>query len=240
MAFFPKILSRFKIFNGRSLVLSVPILSVLGIIFICALAWFFFMGYMVGKGQHPQNSINDITGLGTRLEDDLEKMQAEKEVMEALNNSRTASQNAPVVMSNSGQIPAKANAEAYPFNRPQNEAEAAWERPDNQQTPKSQKPAQTASSKTAKAPTSSARYDFTYQTAAFKTNKEAIALKDRLQKDKINASVQKNGRVFLVLLKFRGSDQEAISYKQKLQKYKLGAPLLISKTSVNPAKKGKK
>lgn len=231
MAFFSKILSRFKIFHGKALVLSVPIVSILGIIFICALGWFFFMGYMVGKGQHPQNSINEITGLGTRLEDDLEKMQTKKDGTEEF------TQNTPLVMPNSGQIPTQDKTEPFPFDRPQNEAEAAWEKPENHLTQKSQKPAQKTSSKTEKTSTADPRYNFIYQTAAFKTNNEAVALKNRLQKDKLNVSVQKNGKVYLVLLRFTGSLQEVNSYKQKLQKYKLGTPLLISRTAVKPNKK---
>lgn len=233
MAFFSKFLSRFKIFNGKALVLSVPMLSILGIIFICALGWFFFMGYMVGKGQHPLNSINEITGLGSRLEDDLEKMQAAKD------SGVELTQNTPYVMPNSGQIPAQAKAEPYPFNRLQNEAEAAWEKPENQPALKSQRAPQKNPVKPEKDSTKGPRYNFTYQTAAFKTNNEAVALKNRLQKDKLNVSVQKNGKVYLVLLNFTGSQQDVNSYKQKLQKYKLGTPLLISKTPLNKAKKGK-
>gem|GEM_PF-614643 len=43
--------------------LSAPMLSLLGVVLMAAVGWSFFMGFMVGRGQNPEQRVEQITGL---------------------------------------------------------------------------------------------------------------------------------------------------------------------------------
>lgn len=43
--------------------LSVPMVSLLGLVLMAAVGWSFFMGFMVGRGQNPEQRVEQMTGL---------------------------------------------------------------------------------------------------------------------------------------------------------------------------------
>ena len=44
--------------------LSLPVAGLLAAVLVVAVGWSFFMGYMVGRGQNPEQRVEQLTGLG--------------------------------------------------------------------------------------------------------------------------------------------------------------------------------
>lgn len=187
------------------------------------------MGYIVGKGKNPETSIQEITGLDLSTHNSADADPANKE--DKLDDVP--------VMANTGQLPVPSDSqpEIVPFVRPEGNETAAWNNAEiKSEQPKTiSKPQVRQSQPVAK---SANRYDFRFQTAAFKSTKDAEQLKSRLAKAGINARTEKNGKVILVIASLRGTDSDAAAFKQKLRSLKLGNPLQLSKKAVGA--KGKK
>lgn len=203
--------------------ISLPFAVILFLILGCAIGWAFFMGYMVGKGQNPEQSIHEMAGISTEATKDQtppEEFKPEEE---------------PAIMAENGQIPPPEPEQpsAMQFTKPEGNETEAWVKPKPVQAPA--KPAPVKPKNEAPA----VRYAFTYQAAAFKTKAEADRLKTRLEKNGIRCQTRKDGKVFLVTTVLRGTDAEAMNLRKKLQGMKLGAPLLLSKKPLTP-QKGKK
>lgn len=128
---------------------------------------------------------------------------------------------------------------AYPFARPQGESLAAWGiAPDGKTTTPRQegKAAQAAPAPQAPAakerPAAQARepkFDYVYQTAAFRGKEEGDALRARLEEKGLRTRLQKSGKVYLVLVLLRGSEREAENVRETLRRMGLGKPIRLSK-----------
>lgn len=143
--------------------------------------------------------------------------------------------------------PEKAKASAYPFARPQGESLAAWGiQPGGagqaaQQTPGTasaarQTPAaaRRAEQKAEPQKTEKAepRFDYVYQTAAFRDKEDGDALRARLEEKGLRTRLQKSGKVYLVLVLLRGSEREAENVRETLRRMGLGKPIRLSKKAV--------
>lgn len=141
----------------------------------------------------------------------------------------------------------KGKASAYPFARPQGESLAAWGiQPGGagqaaQQTPGTASAARQTSAaarraeqkaepqKTEKA---EPRFDYVYQTAAFRDKEDGDALRARLEEKGLRTRLQKSGKVYLVLVLLRGSEREAENVRETLRRMGLGKPIRLSKKAV--------
>lgn len=215
--------ARFASPGGFAIPVTIPVAIIMAMIFFCAIGWAFFMGYMVGKGQNPEESLQEIAGIAKTGEQ--EKIPDAPEAEE------------PPVMAKTGQIPEESPAPEPPaqFTRPEGNENNAWESSPPRLSPPAQKP-----QKPKPARQQELKYVFTYQAAAFRTRDEAEKLKSRLEKAGIRCQTRKDGRVFLVLATLRGTDTEALGMKKKLAGMKLGNPLLLSKKPVGNQKGSRK
>ena len=130
--------------------LSAPMATLLGLILMAAVGWSFFMGFMVGRGQNPEQRVEQMTGLQL----DKQAPQAAQGGVDASNTSVAAAAGAgPDAAAPKGQetpapdgaaagpqaaapaapaAPAAAeaaspaNPSAYPFDRPSANSLAAW------------------------------------------------------------------------------------------------------------------
>ena len=130
--------------------LSAPMATLLGLILMAAVGWSFFMGFMVGRGQNPEQRVEQMTGLQL----DKQAPQAAQGGVDASNTSVAAAagagpdaaapkgQEAPApdgaatgpqaaapaapAAPSAAEAASPANPSAYPFDRPSASSLAAW------------------------------------------------------------------------------------------------------------------
>ncbi len=184
-----------------------PLLIALCIILVCAVAWAFFMGLMVGRGQNPHSGIAAITGISTS--------QPAAESTEKAPMPGASAEEAPVAP-----VPDSGAAEETGAPRP-----AATQA-------QSRKPAQAAAPRAKPASVSNERYNYVFQTGAYRNEKEADTASARLKKSGFRSSVRKSGRVWLVTVSLRGSQRQVENLIQKMKDLKMGKPLQISRKEI--------
>ena len=131
-------------------------------------------------------------------------------------------------------------APAYPFSQPSPNSMAAWGiKPGaNQQGAQAQAgvlngaPNGAQAAKPAPAKTGP-QFDYVYQVAAFKTDEDADKLRTRLEGKGLHTRTQKNGKLVLVLVNMRGTEDEAFNLREDLRHMKLGVPIMVSQKPVS-------
>ncbi|MBD5416630.1 MAG: SPOR domain-containing protein [Desulfovibrio sp.] len=137
----------------RTLDLSGAAAAALGLALVAAVGWAFFMGYLVGRGEHPERSVESVAGLlrpgapsKTGEAPRNAPLPGEEVLLEAATPAAPESAPAPAsgaarqgapeaapetppqAVAPAAPAPAETGsaASAYPFNRPQGESLAAW------------------------------------------------------------------------------------------------------------------
>ncbi len=238
--------------DGR---LSWPMLFAVSALLLVAVAWAFFMGFMVGKGQNPEYGLKGMNELmsqisGKENQSAAEKLPAsekpastEEAVPNQDDNPSKTNQNPEASASPKAEAQgAKAGNPVYPFARPEGASLDAWGAKDRggiaQKNSQSADPGQNAREKQEKKALESQAplYDYLYQVAAFKNQSDAQGLRLKLEKAGIRAKIEKSGKVHLVLAALRGSEADANALREELLRQKLGRPLLMSKKPVSGKK----
>lgn len=219
---------------------------VVGLVVVCAVGWSFFMGFMVGKGQNPRASIEEMTGLMRPEAEEKNAGNPEKKIADVATLPDAAMPASPAeekrqIADAAPVPPAVANAadnkQNFPFTRPEGEGTAAWPASDI----KDKKPAVPAT-KVAKdaAAKNIPVFNYSYQVAVYKNRSDADKLRAEISSRNMTGNVQKSGKAWLVTVNFRGGENEVAALNQKARSLKLGAPLLLSKkpaaTAASPAK----
>lgn len=237
--------------------------AALGMVLAAAVGWAFFMGFMVGRGQNPEKSVEQMTGmLG---DEQVQPAAPAPQTAPAAPGAQSAPTAQPEQAGSAAEVPASpadaAHAtqaqqspqaapqeeSAFPFSRPQGAGLAAWGispatpapgAPAAPSTPpQSQRAdprqAQRASAAQPKAAQAEPLFDYSFQVAAFKDKADADKLRARLESKGLRSRQQKSGKVLLVLVNLRGTELDAANLREELQRMKLGKPLLASKKAVS-------
>ena len=237
--------------EGRHFVLNLnkPITIVIAVVLVTVVGWSFFMGFMIGRGHNPEKHLEEMADIFhpsqpvkpdspvTDKPDKAAPTDAPSTGSPAQND--TSAQAAPV---NPPQPPAAQTQQGdIAHKRPTGEALAAWgQKP---AVPEPNAPDAKSGAKSVQASPPQPRFDFTYQAAAFRKTEEAETVRHRLEAAGIRATVQKSGKVYLIMVKLRGSDDDAAKLRAQLKQMKLGTPLLQSRKAVTDKKtspKGRK
>lgn len=204
--------------KGIRISLSGPLLTALSLVLVCAVAWAFFMGFMVGRGQSPHAEIHAMTGM---LEP--QEMKQAKPAAPETAEAEPAVPQPPAIV----QTPA-ASSEPIAAAQPQKVPNAA--QADNRQRPQKAAQQKAAQSKTEP----EARFAYTYQLAAFKSRSEAENLQKAAAGKGLKTVVRKSGKVYLVTASITGGSAEVAALQRKLASLKLGKPLQLSKKTIAP------
>lgn len=207
---------------GSRFGVSWALLIALSLVLVCAVAWAFFMGYMVGKGENPGESLGALAGMSHEEEAAPAQIFVEPEAREA-----NAALKPEPIPDNILAPPAGASAMAWPQTAPG-------------PAPARAQPAKAAPVAKAAAPPGQAageKHDYTFQVAALRTAEEAEKVRKTLGGMKMRATRQKSGKVHLVLVNLRGTAADVAQFKQKLKSAHLGNPLQLSRKPVETAKK---
>lgn len=83
-------------------------------------------------------------------------------------------------------------------------------------------------------------FDFVYQVAAFKGGDDADKLRTSLEGKGLRTRTRKSGKLTLVMVSLRGTEDDAFRLREELQHMRLGVPIKISQKPVGKtAKKGR-
>ena len=145
---------------------------------------------------------------------------------------------------------AQAPQGAYPFAQPSGNSLAAWGiKPGANQNAQGQSAqangqasAQTGAQAAKPAPAKTGpQFDYVYQVAAFKSDEDADKLRTRLEGKGLRTRTQKNGKLVLVMVSIRGTEDDAFNLREDLRHMKLGVPIQISQKPVSskPQKSGR-
>lgn len=214
-----------------ALSLSWPMVGAISLVLVACVGWSFFMGYMVGSGQNPEDRLEAMTGLkisGENRENIAEEIPRLPEP--DLDRQETDTKAEPAQGAISGGMETEKIQEGEP--------------PLLQQAPPPNVPAknETRRPKAEKAENASAkaesgtRYDYVFQAAVYKNPADANKLRASLEKAGYRASVQKSGKAMLVTVRLRGTEQDAKKFADKLEARKLGKPLRLSRKPVESKK----
>lgn len=236
--------------------LSAPMATLLGLVLMAAVGWSFFMGFMVGRGQNPEQRVEQMTGLQMDKQEQ-QAVQGSPDTQPAPNaappvaadpaataqagqgtpgaapsaaGAQAAGTAAPAAPSGS-ETAGTAGASAYPFERPSGGSLAAWGAKQQQAAQKSsnaQAPAQAQKPAAPQAP----MFDFVFQVAAFKSTDDADRLRKKFEERGIRSRLQKSGKVQLVMVNLRGTELDADNLREELGRMKLGTPMQTSKKAV--------
>ena len=135
---------------------------------------------------------------------------------------------------------------AYPFAHPSGNSLAAWGiKPganQNAQSQGAQASAQNGAQAAKPAPAKAGpQFDYVYQVAAFKSDDDADKLRTRLEGKGLRTRTQKKGKLVLVVVSMRGTEDDAFNLREDLRHMKLGVPIQISQKPVSskPQKSGR-
>lgn len=228
---------RIKLENGQKrpeggaprVALSGPLLIALSLVLVCAVAWAFFMGLMVGRGQNPHESLPAMagmldSGIGTEEGDKL-NLGESSDLAELPRGDDTDAQGP------SGVLPLPAPTPSAGVHAPPTGAAAkAWpdaNAPQRARTvqPKPVKPAQNAAN-------ANQKYDFVYQAAAFRSNADASKAQKSINGKGLRATVRRSGKVYLVMVNFRGTSAEMDKMLARMKSQGMTKPLQLAKTPV--------
>lgn len=139
---------------------------------------------------------------------------------------------------------------AYPFAQPSGNSLAAWGiKPGANQNAQGQG-AQTGAQANAQSGAQAAKpapaktgpqFDYVYQVAAFKSDEDADKLRTRLEGKGLRTRTQKNGKLVLVMVSIRGTEDDAFNLREDLRHMRLGVPIQVSQKPVSskPQKSGR-
>ena len=251
--------------------LSGPMLALLGVILAVAVGWSFFMGFMVGRGQNPETRVEQMTSMISKDAPKAKSApEAQGETADAQNPAPGAEENqaTPAGAPQPGkpgqdQKGQKAAAQppqgkqgqqspqgAYPFAQPSGNSLAAWGiKPGANQNAQDQG-AQTGALANAQSGAQAAKpapaktgpqFDYVYQVAAFKSDEDANKLRTRLEGKGLRTRTQKNGKLVLVMVSIRGTEDDAFNLREDLRHMRLGVPIQVSQKPVSnkPQKSGR-
>lgn len=234
-----------KIFQKRApgaphfaISLSGTMVAALSLVLAACVAWAFFMGFMVGKGQNPGAKLQSMTGIDLTNENGKDT-DLTKNVARGMGEAESGATRQE-----------GASEQPYPFTSPEGESKAAWgdekpvmaiKEPQKITSPKRETArTQAREKRTESAKTDNGQiYNYSYQVAAYKSANDANKLNAKLEKAGQRASVQKSGKVHLVVVKLRGTESDAAKLRAKLENLKLGKPLQLSKKPVEGKKRAK-
>ena len=139
---------------------------------------------------------------------------------------------------------------AYPFAQPSGNSLAAWGiKPGGNQNAQGQN-AQASTQSGAQNGTQTAKpapaktgpqFDYVFQVAAFKSDEDADKLRTRLEGKGLRTRTQKSGKLVLVMVSIRGTEDDAFNLREDLRHMKLGVPIQVSQKPVSskPQKSGR-
>ena len=210
--------------------LSAPASALIAAILIVIVAWCFFMGFMVGRGQNPEKHLEEIAAIvGQAKTDDAGAPQGDAKPGDAATAGEQNGENAQA--KDKSQPDAQASPDGQPDQGTGDQQAADAAASDTRtgaqaplkdairQQPKKPDPAQTGEPV----------FIYTYRLATVKTQEAAKSEQKRYQSKGVQCVIRKLNSSFSLNMTLRGTEKDDAALRQKLKSAGLGAPMLLSK-----------
>lgn len=213
--------------------LSAPASALIAAILIVIVAWCFFMGFMVGRGQNPEKHLEEIAAIVGQSKD--EQADADQAAAPGADGSGAAQAD-----QNAGQTPAQDGTQEPADKAGQDgqnaQAAADAKAPDAAaQSDKgtAQQPLKDAirpqPKKPEPAPSGEPVFVYQYRLATVKTQEAAKSEQKRYQSKGFQCVIRKLNTSFSLNYTLRGTEKDDAALRQRLKSAGLGAPMLLSK-----------
>lgn len=212
--------------------LSAGALTLVGLAIVLVLGWCFYMGFMIGRGQNPEEHLQKIAAIwqgNNAAATAGQGVQAAGTVpVQAPGEVQTPGQ-LPAAAQMPGQTPAQASAQAAgkPVvpGQPVFRTSSATAAP--QATAQATQPQGGRAEKaTAKGP---ATYTYTYRMATVRSQQDARSEQERYEAKGFRVSIRKSGNSWALQHTFKGTDEDAAQFLRDVKSAGLGEPMRISR-----------
>lgn len=225
---------------AAGLQLTLPVLVTAGVLFVAALVLAYLGGVMTGRAQWASSLEESRAALAAAAATDGQKDDAAGEGQAAdADSAAEALAEASVLAASelrfSRALRAEPGARLEPVSPPLPAAQAprpaAGEAPAYPPMPPGMQPAVPAGEK-APPPTPTDMYDFVFQLGAFRDAGIADDLRQRLEGRGLRTRMERSGKLYLVMVVLRGTDERAREVEAIAQDMHLGKPLMRSRKPV--------
>ena len=214
---------------AAGLQLTLPVLVTAGVLFVAALVLAYLGGVMTGRAQWASSLEESRAALAAAAATDGQKDDAAGEGQAADADSAASE------LRFSRALRAEPGARLEPVSPPLPAAQAprpaAGEAPAYPPMPPGMQPAVPAGEK-APPPTPTDMYDFVFQLGAFRDAGIVDDLRQRLEGRGLRTRMERSGKLYLVMVVLRGTDERAREVEAIAQDMHLGKPLMRSRKPV--------
>ena len=198
--------------------LSAPASALIAAILIVIVAWCFFMGFMVGRGQNPEKHLEEIAA----IEGDAKPEDAATAGDQNGENAQAKDKNQPDAQASPDGQPDQGAGDQQAADAAASDTRTGAQAPLKdaiRQQPKKPDPAQTGEPV----------FIYTYRLATVKTQEAAKSEQKRYQSKGVQCVIRKLNSSFSLNMTLRGTEKDDAALRQKLKSAGLGAPMLLSK-----------
>lgn len=226
---------------AAGLQLTLPVLVTAGVLFVAALVLAYLGGVMTGRAQWASSLEESRAALAAAAATDGQKDDAAGEGQAAdADSAAEALAEASVLAASelrfSRALRAEPGARLEPVSPPLPAAQAprpaAGEAPAYPPMPPGMQPAVPAGEKAPPPPTPTDMYDFVFQLGAFRDAGIVDDLRQRLEGRGLRTRMERSGKLYLVMVVLRGTDERAREVEAIAQDMHLGKPLMRSRKPV--------
>ena len=227
--------------------ISMPILVIGIVIVTLTLGWSFFMGFLVGRGADPGTRLNSLPIFGGGKVVAEQGAKAKPAVLTEAKEKVEAATPEPSSKDKDVEPKEDVSKPVHPFTRPQGQSVAAWgNQPQVKDEPAKEAPKNTPKEQVKepepkkKADSKEPRYEVRYQVASFSREVDAVNMSKQCRAKGLNASPQLFGKVYRVVISFRGTVTEANAMKAKARGLGIQKWIIITTKNLDAPKNAPK
>lgn len=205
--------------------LSPAVLAVICLAMVLILGWCFYMGFMVGRGQNPEEHMQRIAAMLRSDEAQQQSVPASPQPGDqALVAQNQAAQPETQAQAQGQPMPQAGVVPGYPSFQASSPAPAAGQAV---QAPSAQ--TQPAKQKKEQAKNENAPFTFVYRMATVKTRDAARGEQARYENKGFRTSIRSFGKGWSLFYTFKGTDKDCEQFLNSVKKAGLGTPARVSK-----------
>ncbi len=207
-----------------SITLSPVALSLAALGMLLILGWCFYMGFMIGRGQNPEEHLQRLAAV-LQSGDKAEQPAAAQEGA-AVEAPATEGAAAPAAEQGAGQVPAaQGQVPGYPVFQTQGAGKQAQAQPQA----KGQAQAQPVAKQADKAQAGQPTFTFVYRMATVFSREDARREQERYETKGFSTSIRQSGKSWVLQHTFKGTDRDCEIFLSDVKRAGLGQPSRVSR-----------
>ncbi len=214
-----------------SVTLSPAALSLAALGMVLILGWCFYMGFMIGRGQNPEERLQRIAAVLQPGGGASQPAQGQADGA----GGEPAPQGVPEPAAGQGAVPAppaQGQVPGYPVFQTQGAGQQAQTQAQATAQPGASQPQQAKAQPAAKADRAQAgppTYTFVYRMATVFTREDARREQERYENKGFSTSIRQSGKSWGLLHTFKGTDKDCEAFLKDVKRAGLGQPARVSR-----------